>query len=302
LAEAVLALSDILQREGGAGPMTDAELMAIPGEQLGHGTAIRVEVVENETDLYHDIARVMFDAIVAGAKEGRPPVFILPVGPVGQYRRLARLCNLAGVSCRDVVCINMDEYLDQDGCSYISYSHPLSFRRFMDEQFYHLLDHDKRVAEKNKLFPDPHCPERIAARIAEAGGVDICIGGIGVNGHIAFNEPPHPTQSMTVEEFAALPTRVVELDFRTRVINSVTAAKGNIDAIPRLAVTVGMKEILGARSVRIYMNREWQPAIARRWMHGPVTPLVPASLLQRHPDVRCVVTPAVAEQPLAMLR
>lgn len=70
--------------------MTDAEILQIPGDALGQGTSICVEIVESETDLYHDIARVMFDAIVQGQREGKPPVFILPVGPVGQYRYVYR--------------------------------------------------------------------------------------------------------------------------------------------------------------------------------------------------------------------
>jgi glucosamine-6-phosphate deaminase len=282
--------------------MTDEQVLQIKGEDLGKGTPIEVEIVESETDLYFDMARVMFNAIVEGNKTGKAPVFILPVGPVGQYRRLARMCNLEGVSCRNVVCINMDEYLDASGKDFISYDSPLSFRRFMDEQFYHLLDADKQVAEENKIFPDPRCPEVIGERIAAAGGVDICIGGIGINGHIAFNEPPAPQDNVSVAEFAAYPTRVIELDYRTRVINSVTAGKGNIDAIPRFAVTVGMKEILAAKRVCIYMNREWQPAICRRWIHGPVTPQVPASLLQNHGNVKCVITPVVARVPIAELR
>ena len=279
--------------------MKDEDLMKIPKERLGEGTNIKVEIVESEIDLYNDMARVMFKAIVAGLEKGRPPVFILPVGPRDQYRRLARLCNVEGVSCRDVVCINMDEYLNRDGTDHIDYSHPLSFRRYMDEQFYSLLDEDKRVAEENRIFPHPSCPEKIGTLIEELGGVDICFGGVGINGHLAFNEPPDPSLEMTAEEFAALPTRVVELDYRTRICNAISAAGGNIEAMPRLAITVGMKEILAARSVHIYLNRSWQAAVVRRMIHGPVTAQGPASLLQNHPYLRCVMIPEAAELPLA---
>ena len=282
--------------------MTEREALQVPPEELGKGTAIAVEIVDNEMDLYWDMAQVMFDAIVAGQAAGKPPVFIVPVGPVGQYRRLARLCNRHGVSCRDVTFIMMDEYLDDETGDLIAYDNPLSFRRFLDEEFYNRLAPEYRVAPENRLMPDPRDPGALTRRIEELGGVDICLGGIGIVGHIAFNEPPPPDSGMSVEEFAALPTRIVDLDLRTRVINSVTAARGNIDAIPKRAVTVGMKEILAARRIRIYMNREWQPAIARRWIHGPVTPQVPASLLQRHPDVRCVLTPEAARLPEARLR
>ena len=102
--------------------------------------------------------------------------------------------------------------------------------------------------------------------------------------------------------FAALRPGVVRLCGETRLINSVTAARGNIDRIPELAVTVGMKEILGSRRVRLYMNRPWQCAIVRRLLHGPVTARVPASLLQRHPDARVTLADHVADPPEPTLR
>jgi glucosamine-6-phosphate deaminase len=90
---------------------------------------------------------------------------------------------------------------------------------------------------------------------------------------------------------------VVKLSRETRLINSVTTSRGSIDRIPAYAVTVGMREILDSRKVRIYMNRVWQSAIVRKILHGPVTPAVPGSLLQGHPDVRFAVAEYVAELP-----
>lgn len=276
------------------------DVLSIPPERLGEGTSIGVDIVETDVDLYNDIALEMLQEIVQNNEVGRPTVFILPVGPVGQYRRLARLCNRRDVSCANVVCINMDEYLDETGKEYLPYDHPLSFRAFMDREFYDRLDERNKVRPENRVFPDPKHPELVQQVIDRCGGVDTCFGGIGIVGHIAFNEPP--AEPMSVEEFAALPTRVLPLTLHTRIINSVTAAKGNYEAIPRYAVTVGMKEILASRKIRTYMNREWQPAIARRWIHGPVTPAVPASLLQRHPDVRVVLTTQAAALPQIGLR
>ena len=85
-------------------------------------------------------------------------------------------------------------------------------------------------------------------------------------------------------------------------INSITAAGGNIDRIPELAVTVGMKEILASRKVRIYMNRAWQCAIVRKLLHGPVTSAVPASLLQRHADAHVAAADLVTDLPEPKLR
>jgi glucosamine-6-phosphate deaminase len=277
-------------------------IFSIPPERLGKGTRIKVEILETEDDIYHDFARVMFNEIGKNNASGRPTVFILPVGPVGQYKRLVRLCNQEGVTCANLVCINMDEYCTDDGKDWIAYGNPLSFRRYMDDQFYNLLDRDKRVKDKNKIFPDPKDLREVPQRIAELGGVDICFGGVGILGHIAFNEPPEPGERVDPNEFKRRPTRVLNLNRETRLINSVTAANGWVDAIPRKAVTVGMKEILGSRAVRIYMNRLWQPAIVRKFIHGPVTPFCPASFLQEHPDVKVIIAAYAAQVPGPKLR
>jgi len=277
-------------------------IFSIPPERLGQGTRIKVEIVDTEDDIYHDFARVMFNEIKKNNAAGKLTVFILPVGPVGQYKRLARLCNLEGVTCANLVCINMDEYCTEDGKDWIAYDSPLSFRRYMDGQFYNLLDRDKRVKDRNKIFPDPRNLRGVPERIAEVGGVDICFGGIGILGHIAFNEPPEPGEKVDPKEFKRRPTRVLDLNRETRLINSVTAANGWVEAIPRKAITVGMKEILESRAVRIYMNRLWQPAIARRFIHGPITPFCPASFLQEHPDVKVTIASYAAQVPSPKLR
>ena len=229
-------------------------------------------------------------------------VFIVPVGPVGQFDLLARRANVEGESLRDLVVLNMDEYLSPDGRERIPESDPLSFRRHMQAHFYDLLDPALAPPPAQRLFPDPRDPDAVPRALAGWGGVDVCFGGIGITGHVAFNDPPEPGEPVGLAEFRRLPTRVVRLARETIVINAVTGARGNLDRIPRLAVTVGMREILEARKVRIYMNREWQCAIVRKVLHGPVTASVPASLLQEHGDVRLTIAAAVARLPEPALR
>jgi glucosamine-6-phosphate deaminase len=151
------------------------------------------------------------------------------------------------------------------------------------------------------VFPDPHRLYEVPALIAAQGGVDVCFGGVGIAGHIAFNEPPEPGEPLDVAEFAQRPTRVLRLNRETRTINAVTATRGALDLIPERAVTVGMREILGARKLRLFLNRPWQTAILRKLLHGPVTPAVPASYAQRHPDCAITVTEQVTRMPGATL-
>jgi glucosamine-6-phosphate deaminase len=272
---------------------------SVSESDLGKGSRIALDIVEGEIDLYWAMALDMVERIRSCEAEDGPCVFIVPVGPVGQYRRFAELCNRWRLDLRAVHFVNMDEYLDEDG-RFIPYDHPLSFRSFMDRECYSRLDPKLAMPPENRIFPEPGREGEIAERIAALGGIDTTYGGIGINGHVAFNEPPE--SDMGVEEFSSLPTRVLDLSRETRTINSVTAAGGYIDYIPRRCITVGMREILSARRVRLYLNREWQKGVVRLVLHGPVTPRVPASLLALHPDAKLTITAEVAKPPAGRLR
>lgn len=281
---------------------TAAALRVAP-EDLGRGTTATVNVVGDRDALTAAFATDLLDCFLAAKAAGRAKVlFIIPVGPVGQYDLLAARCNDLGQSLRDLVIINMDEYLTPEGHALISTDDPLSFRRHMDDHFYNQLDPALAPPPEQRIFPLPDDPDIVGRTIAQHGGVDVCFGGVGITGHVAFNDPPEPDETITTADFAALPTRVVRLSRETVLINSVTAARGNIDRIPPLAVTVGMKEILAARQIRLYLNRPWQNAIVRKALHGPVTPQVPVSLLQDHPDYHLTITQEVTEPPEPTLR
>ena len=277
---------------------TYTDPLTIPKASLGKGSSILLEILPDAEALTRRFADDLHQEFLSAKRSGRGTVvFITPVGPVGQYDLWAERCNREGVSLRDLVLINMDEYLTPDGRDLIPTSDPLSFRRHMADHFYERLDPALAPPVEQRVFPHPHDPSAVLRLIERQGGCDVCFGGIGITGHVAFNDPPEPGEAVTIEAFRALTTRVVRLSRETRLINSVTASRGNIDRIPAYAVTVGMQEILGSRKVRIYMNRVWQSAILRKILHGSATPAVPASLLQGHPDVRFVVAEYVTELP-----
>lgn len=277
------------------------EILNIPTRELGKDSDIEVEIVGTEDELYRHFAWTMFDIIQEHNRQGRSTSFILPVGPVGQYKILAKMCNEKVVSCRDLICINMDEYCNYEGTALIDYDHPLSFRKYMDKSFYSLLNEENKVRPANKVFPEFEQPEKVTQLVEKLGGVDICFGGVGITGHLAFNEPVSE-EEMTAEQFAELPTRLLDLDIRTRTINSVTAAAGHIPAIPKKAVTIGMKEILQSKKINIYMNREWQSVLIRRILYDKLSPEFPVTLLQKHESVKIIITEQVAQIPQIRLR
>jgi glucosamine-6-phosphate deaminase len=125
---------------------------------------------------------------------------------------------------------------------------------------------------------------------------------VGINGHLAFNEPPEPEDGMSDEAFRELSSRVLSLSRETITINSNTALRGAFDQIPQRAVTVGFKQIMASRRLRIYLNRPWQSAVIRKLLFAPQGAYFPATFARTHPDVRLTLTGLVAERPQFALK
>ena len=276
------------------------DYLNVAAADLGKGTNVKVTVKGDMASIAQAVAEDMLAEILQSKEQGKEATLIVPVGPVDQFPILARLVNEKKISLRDVVLINMDEYLTDDD-QWIPAKHPLSFRGYMDRLFYNLLDPALAPKMENRVFPHPQKCDDIQKLIDARGGVDATFGGIGINGHMAFNEPPEKGDTISNEEFAKLPTRVLSLTRETRTINSVTVG-GEISIIPWRCVTVGMKEILESRRMRFYCNRVWQSAVARRVLHGPITAACPASFMRTHRDALLTVADYVAAPPNIQLR
>jgi glucosamine-6-phosphate deaminase len=274
--------------------------LSIEPQDLARGHRVGITVVSDMPALARQMAADMAAVVRSVQSVGRRPTLIIPVGPVDQFSVLADLVNREGLSLVDTVFINMDEYLTDDD-QWLPLDHPLSFRGFMHRNFFKLLDPALAPPVAQRVFPDPRQPDAIQRLIDDRGGVDACFGGIGINGHVAFNEPPEPDVSVTLEEFAALPTRVLSLARETRTINANTVG-GSIDVVPRRCITLGMREVLAARALRFYCNRPWQSAVVRKVLFGPVSSACPASLLRTHPDATLTITAVVAARPDIVLR
>src|ERR1035438_6560359 len=132
----------------------------------------------------------------------------------------------------------MDEYLDWT-CRTLPIEHPLSFAGTLHRRFFGRLDEDLLPPPNRHFAPDPRHLDSLAEAIDMVGGIDTCWGGIGVHGHIAFNEPPSTYfQAITDDEMKAAPTAIVALQPDTRVVNAISTVGGNFEAIPPYAVTI----------------------------------------------------------------
>lgn len=255
----------------------------IPESELGKGSGIHLAVCDTEQDLYWRMAIEVAETIKENNQKGVDTVMIVPYGPLGPYSRFVYLVNKYRISLRRCKFINMDEYLT-DEKNYIDKTNPLSFRGGMERIIYGLIDDELNVLPENRHFPIPGEEYRVAEIIAKAGKLDMAWGGVGINGHFAFNEPPESDENVTSEEFLERPTRILEISRETKTINAYMNCGGDLDGIPRLCITVGMKEIFGADKIRMCMPRDWNAGALRKILHGPQTANVPCSLFNRHPD------------------
>ena len=250
-------------------------------------------VMEDNPTVFRAMAEEMVEEIKRINARGENTVMICPVGPVGQYPFFVDMVNEQEVSLKKVWFINMDEYLT-DEKKWIPKEHPLSFRGFMDRTVYSRIRQELVMPEEQRIFPDPENTGYIQEIIDKLGGVDICFGGIGINGHIAFNEAD---KTKTPEEFLALSTRVLEIAPETRAINCAGDLNGALEDMPHFCITIGIHEILQARKIRLGCFRDWHRAVVRRAAHGEKSTDFPVTLLREHPDITLSFTEFVANLP-----
>ncbi len=235
-------------------------------EQVG------VIVTKSHEDVARAVARRIAELVRERTEAGARTVLGLATGstPLGVYRELIRMHRAEGLDFSHVVTFNLDEYWPMDPASLQSY------HRFMRESFF---DH-VNVRPENIHIPrgdlpeketEAHCAE-YERLIAEAGGVDLQILGIGRTGHIGFNEPGAGRESRT---------RLVFLDSLTR--RDAAADFFGEQNVPSRAVTMGIGTILAAREIALLATGEHKAPIVKRAVEGPVHPDVPATHLQGHP-------------------
>lgn len=257
---------------------------------------IPIAVFPDNDTVFRAIAEEMAQEIKRKNALGEKTVFICPVGPVGQYPYFVDMINSELISLKDVWFLNMDEYLT-DEKEWIKTDSPLSFRGFMERAVYTKIRPELVMPKEQRIFPDPHDPGHMGEVIERLGGVDICFGGVGINGHLAFNEAD---DSLNVSEFQNLRTRVLEISPETRTANAIGDLNGALDDMPRYCVTIGMYEIYHARKVRLGCFRDWHRSAVRHAAHGEVSAHFPVTLMQEHPDALIRVTELVAKLPQEM--
>lgn len=210
---------------------------------------------------------------VLGLSTGRTPLRL--------YAELIRLHRDEGLSLAEVTTFNLDEYVGLDA------AHPQSYRRFMNEHFFDHIDIDRENTHVPNGVADDLLAEcrRYEAAIAAAGGIDLQVLGIGRNGHIGFNEPTGSLGSRTWIKILAE---------QTLLDNS--AVFGDLESIPRQAITMGIGTILDTRHTVLLAFGEAKAGAVADAVEGPVAAICPASALQLHPRATLVIDEAASAQ------
>lgn len=231
------------------------------------------------------VAQEIADLIRTKAQRGERAVLGLATGstPTGVYDELIRLHRAEGLSFKNVVTFNLDEYWP------MAPDELQSYRRFMRE---HLFDHVD-INPSNIHMPDGTVPrekvhefcQQYEQAIRDAGGLDFQILGVGRTGHVGFNEPGSPRDSRT---------RLITLDKVTRM-DAASDFFGEWN-VPRKAITMGVETILSARRIVLLAFGEHKAGIIKRAVEGEVSSVVAASYLQQHPNARIVLDTAAAAE------
>ena len=250
---------------------------------------VQVKAVETEYDVYFDMALTMLEEIIYHNNRGEKTVMIVPVGPTQQYPILAEMVNRLKISLKNVHFFNMDEYLITPKKA-IDENDPMSFKYRMNKEFYERVSPDLVMDEDHRHFPEVGKEAEYDALIEELGGIDYCFGGLGINGHVAFNEPPEKDEAISALDFANLGTRVLPISRETKTINAYGYQRGDLKGMPEWCITIGMKQIIASRKIYIALNRPWQNGPFKHAVWDEPSAEIPASLLRKNKNlIYCAV-------------
>ena len=230
---------------------------------------------------YEEMSRIAANVLSAQVMMKPDCVLGLATGstPIGTYKVLIERCAQGDLDFSQVKSINLDEYVGLSG------EHDQSYRYFMNNNLFNHINIDKANTNvPNGLAEDVDAEcARYNDVINTLGPIDIQVLGMGHNGHIGFNEP---------DDYFPLETHKVDLAQSTIDANARFFASA--DEVPRQALTMGIKTIMQAKKVLVVVSGKDKAEIVKKAFTGPVTPQVPASILQMHSDVILVADEAAA--------
>ena len=270
------------------------------GDLKGHpNLKIPFRISADSEEMGQLMARELLDEIKSANKEERAFRAIIPCGPKCWYEPFAKIVNDEKISLKNLFVFHMDECLDWEG-KLLAKNDPYNFRTFMEKYFYGGIHPELSVPVEQRFFPEPSKIEFIKEKIWEAP-IDMTLGGWGQDGHIAYNQTRrHPYSKITVEQLRGSEIRVQDNNLDTIITLGQRSFGAAYQFVPPMSVTLGVKECLSAKKVRIFSDTgTWKQTALRVALFSHETVEYPMTLLQSHQDALITATYETARHPIA---
>jgi len=273
----------------------------IPVSELENHPNLKVKfnICRDSEEMAQIMARMLVDEIKAHNSHHEPTRSIIPCGPLGWYKPFTDLVNNEGVSLREFIVFHMDECLDWQGKA-LPKNHPFNFRTYMENNFYDPILPELEVPEENRNWLDATNIDEFQQKIASTT-IDITLGGWGQDGHLAFNQARRsPYSPIMIEELRNSTVRIQENNFDTILALSQRTLGTAYQFVPPMSVSVGIKEIMSSKKVRVFSGTgAWKQTALRVALFGPLTSEYPMTFLQEHPDALITATLETAGHPIS---
>ena len=271
-------------------------ILALEPDEVIKEAKGQLVVFDTLDEVYDYLAEEMVQEFEKAAKGDRIVSFIMPVGPTQPYRLMAEKINYRQISLKNVRFFFMDEYVDDEKDRLIPKSNPLSFRGQIGPLLFDRIRPDLLMPKSQIIFPTPENVKDLPKMIKDAGGIEVCYGGIGIHGHVAFNEPgPGVAKSNP---------RIHDINDFTRTIDATRhpGVGGNLENFPRRAITMGMKQCIEARKILVMTRNEtpflnWANTIIRIAALGKPGDDYPVTHMRHHKNLRIVTDRNTLKKP-----
>lgn len=269
-------------------------------ELLNHPqTRMPFRLVSDSDEMGRVMARDFADDIKRANAQRLQFRAIVPCGPKSWYAPFARIVNEEKICLHNLVVFHMDECLNWEG-KLLAKNDPYNFRTCMEKHFYGQILPELAVPMEQRHFLSPATIEQVKEKIAEAP-VDLTLGGWGQDGHIAYNQTRrHPFNRITVDQLRNSEVRIQENNLDTIIALAHRSFGSAYQFVPPMSITLGLKECLSAKKVRLFSDTgSWKQTAFRVALFSPETVEYPITLLQSHPDALITTTYETATHPIA---
>ncbi|KKR04710.1 MAG: Glucosamine-6-phosphate isomerase/6-phosphogluconolactonase family protein [Candidatus Uhrbacteria bacterium GW2011_GWF2_39_13] len=273
-------------------------LFSLSVDELIEKSEGHLMVKDTLNELYEYLAEEMLKEFRKAEKKDGPAAFIMPVGPTQPYKLMAAKINAERINLKNCWFFFMDEYCD-DNDRLVPITHPLSFRRQIGPLFFNLIDNELLMPEEQRIFPTPENLDKLSSMIDKAGGIEVCYGGIGIHGHVAFNEPLAGVKDTD--------PRILNINDFTRTVDAVRhGLGGNLINFPRRAITLGMKQCLSARKMLLMTRNEhkgmdWANTVLRISVLGVPGDDYPVTYIRNHKNYIVATDIGTASAPKTII-